>query len=462
MVAVEKQAEPAAESGPKMSGIYTTDPVSGGDTGFYLALSEIVIERGLQTRHDRDEAIVEAIRSSMQARIDAGRHPQETPAWVVRRGTQWVLLAGFTRYELLSELAKGSSEYARRPTIWVTVKEAPTVYRAVLENMRENLDRQSLSVADEAEGYARLKKLEPTKTVADIAADTNRSASAVENLIRAYERSTPEIWSAFRRGLLPQRQVIRLAALHEDKGAQREAFERLTDPDKRREEREAAAARNAANAGSASDGAASSPSSPSSRVPAASANAVENAALLLDTAMIIAELRDAFRGKGTSSSAPVLHTATYAQGVLDTVAFLGGEEARDPRKYLARKDTSGAPPMKAKGSAAEASGGGTLLHLYDPKTPGGLACGASSKGSRCTAVPESATCPGCRSAFAGKSAKAGKSPSAGSKASKSAKAGKNAKAGKSPSASSKASKSEAGRERMAAYWAKQKQKQKAE
>ncbi|MCK6552376.1 hypothetical protein L6R52_41485 [Myxococcota bacterium] len=244
MVAVQQQQPDAAPP------VVLVDPATSFDGGFFLPAVELVVDRSIQTRHDRDPAVVAGILSSMKARLSRGHHPQEMPVWVTRHGNRWLLLAGFTRHELLEQLAaemrdadvpEEARRWLERPTIWCVQKHAPTPYRAIVENLRENLGRQNLSIADETEAMARLQDLDPTRPLAEIAADLDRSTRGVSNLLRAYRELPPEMWGAFRRGTLPQRAAIKLAGM-KDANERRKAFELLTDPEARKKAREAKAA----------------------------------------------------------------------------------------------------------------------------------------------------------------------------------------------------------------------------
>lgn len=215
MVAAAQQSTNGEQKPAKAKEAPIVDPITSFDGGFFLPLSEIILDPELQLRKDRDPETVEAIRASMLDRARINQHPQKDPVRVVRRGTQWALLAGFTRHELLTEMmAKGGEgQWYKKPSIWCVPHAAATLSAALEENFRENMDRQTMSVPDQAEAYSKMLKSDPSRTIAQLAEKLKRPTVTIENLVRAYRETTPEMWGAYRRRAINQKQIFKLAAI---------------------------------------------------------------------------------------------------------------------------------------------------------------------------------------------------------------------------------------------------------
>lgn len=182
-----------------------------------------------QRKTPPDSALEGELLSDMRARVLAGQHPQKQPVEVERRGDRWVLVSGFTRHRVVGRLldtkaAETKAGGAWGGTLWCSRVEPKDGYGRSVINLRENLIRSELPPADLAEAVSKLRA-STGRDVAEIARDIGRPLSSVANIVRAYERTTPEMWTAFRKGALQQKQIIALAAQSGDE--QRLSFEQL-------------------------------------------------------------------------------------------------------------------------------------------------------------------------------------------------------------------------------------------
>lgn len=194
-----------------------------------------------QRRTPPDPALEAELAADMTQRILAGLHPQKQPVEVEWRDGRWHLVSGFTRHRVIGRIAENrradkkpglwvpSPEIAAEwvPTLWASVVTPRDDYGRTVLNLRENLIRSELPPADLAEAVSKARA-RTGREVAEIARDIGRPLSSVANIVRAYERTTPEMWGAFRKGAITQKQVIALAALQGEE--QRISFDALMSP----------------------------------------------------------------------------------------------------------------------------------------------------------------------------------------------------------------------------------------
>lgn len=182
-----------------------------------------------QRRTPPDPALEGELAADMAQRIAAGLHPQKQPVEVEQRHGKWHLVSGFTRHRVIGRLVKDrradTAEWV--PTLWASVVAPRDDYDRTVINLRENLIRSELPPADLAEAVSKARA-RTGREVAEIARDIGRPLSSVANIVRAYERTTPEMWGAFRKGAITQKQVIALAALQGEE--QRISFDALMSP----------------------------------------------------------------------------------------------------------------------------------------------------------------------------------------------------------------------------------------
>lgn len=217
--------------------ILPTDPhddapahVAGQPETILIPYGEVIANSAENRRRTPpDPALEGELASDMAQRIAAGLHPQKQPVEVEQRLGKWHLVSGFTRHRVIGRLVKDrradTAEWA--PTLWASVVAPRDDYDRAVINLRENLLRSELPPADLAEAVSEARA-RTGREVAEIARDIGRPLSSVANIVRAYERTTPEMWSAFRKGAVTQKQVIALAALQGEE--QRISFDALMSP----------------------------------------------------------------------------------------------------------------------------------------------------------------------------------------------------------------------------------------
>jgi len=106
----------------------------------------------------------------------------------------YFLLAGFRRMTAMLEILKWGDD----TVVSAMVHEALDDKSKLVQNLAENLQREDLHPAEQADGFSRLKKLGAESK--EIAKQVGLSQSHVNNLLRLRDGISPKVWEAWKSG----------------------------------------------------------------------------------------------------------------------------------------------------------------------------------------------------------------------------------------------------------------------
>ena len=150
--------------------------------------------------------------------------------------TPYELVAGFRRMEALRRLAEkgvmipGWTD-VKEPTVLAIVKTLTDAEARAL-NIRENVERENLSIADIAWSIQELKKDNPTATDLEISRMIGKSNGYVSKLARIWAGTKPSIlaqWRSMPKGTDSLSLEKRLALIDVPAAEQEEAYRKLTE-----------------------------------------------------------------------------------------------------------------------------------------------------------------------------------------------------------------------------------------
>lgn len=106
----------------------------------------------------------------------------------------YFLIAGFRRMTAMLEIL----EWGPETSVYAMVHAPMSDKERVTANLAENLQREDLHPAEQAEGFARLEKLGSSSK--EIASSVGISQSHVNNLLRLKANLSPRVWKAWAEG----------------------------------------------------------------------------------------------------------------------------------------------------------------------------------------------------------------------------------------------------------------------